>query len=92
MEQLFVELAKNNGPAMTMLVIVILVYLKSQKTDKESASIGIEALRENTIAITRLETQMENVTKYLSRIERLESDVSEALFEVRSMKKKQRDS
>jgi len=91
-EQLFVELAKNNGPAMTMLVIVILVYLKSQKTDKESASIGIEALRENTIAITRLETQMENVTKYLSRIERLESDVSEALFEVRSMKKKQRDS
>lgn len=86
MEQLLIEMASKHGPLGIMLAAVLFYYNKNQKQDMASTNSNTDAIRQLTIATTKLEGHVENINKSLGKVDRLEQDLNRAFIEIRSIK------
>lgn len=99
MDQILIEVLKNGGPQSVIMLLGIIALGKMMKSDRselgESAQTlkadlkeHNEAIQRLNLSITRLDLQMENLTKALAKTEKLEKDVNECFSQIREMKQR----
>jgi len=97
MDQLLMEALKNSGPQSAVFLVGIMFLSKMLKSDRsglddltktirEDVKENITAIQKLTLTITKLEYQVEGLTKALIKTEKLERDVHEAFAQIRTMR------